>query len=270
MGYIAGDGEFVGAADHLYCGSFETGIGQVSDQRDDLSVFHYYVDANGRHLFGGRTFDEAEDFSDGVSRVVEDGVTMLIDRQGDTIVDAERRGIDAIGHHSHDMRISFKEGELWGYLSAETGDVAISPRFQEAGTYSEGLACVRELGADDYGFVDLSGDWVIPAIYAEYGFFFDGLCAVREGDADTYCYINQRGETVLEGFRDASEFTGGIAEVELCSGSSVLINCRGDHLYTLHDNEQLLDVIGDRIQIHQQIGDAYRYRYLTREGERVT
>ena len=67
--------------------------------------------------------------------------------------------------------------------SLKTGTVVINPQFDEAGSFSEGLAVVRigdyEMGK--YGFIDKTGSVVINPQFDEAGSFSDGLAAVRIG-----------------------------------------------------------------------------------------
>ena len=49
--------------------------------------------------------------------------------------------------------------ELYGYWDVCSGKVAITPRFNEAGVFSEGLACVAKDG--QYSLIDTSGQFVI-------------------------------------------------------------------------------------------------------------
>ena len=70
-----------------------------------------------------------------------------------------------------DGRIPFKSSEtgLYGYLGTQA--VAIAPRFEEAGNFSNGYALVEM--NDKYGIIDISGNLVVPAEYKEYN-CYDG------------------------------------------------------------------------------------------------
>ena len=50
--------------------------------------------------------------------------------------------------------------ERWGYID-KTGKIVINPQFDEAGTFSDGLAVVR-LG-DKFGYIDTSGKIAVSA-----------------------------------------------------------------------------------------------------------
>ena len=58
-----------------------------------------------------------------------------------------------------------KDGK-WGYID-RTGKIAVSPRFDEAGRFSEGLAPVR-LGKQR-GYADTSGDVVLRPAFGPAG-----------------------------------------------------------------------------------------------------
>lgn len=86
------------------------------------------------------------------------------------------------------------ENGLYGYIDS-TGKVIISPKYKNAGEFSEGLAPVRENGY--YGYIDETGRYVIPAVYdfAEpfyYGYaivFNDSNASIidKKGDLKTDC-----------------------------------------------------------------------------------
>lgn len=66
----------------------------------------------------------------------------------------------------------------WGYVG-RNGRELVSPRYQSARTYREGLAAVR--ANDAWGFLDLDGREVIAPRYQQVDDFRDGVAAVREG-----------------------------------------------------------------------------------------
>ena len=82
--------------------------------------------------------------------------------------------------------------------SERTGRVAIAPRFDAAGDFSDGLAAVR-IGRK-WGFIDRSGSLVIRPRFVEGDApfstkFSDGLAAVRYGDK--WGFIDRTGKVVI-------------------------------------------------------------------------
>ena len=80
----------------------------------------------------------------------------------------------------------------WGFADLK-GKEVISPRYDEAGFFAEGLAGVR-LGGK-WGFVDKTGRLVIKIQYDEAGFFSKGSAKVRIGDQ--WFFIDKSGNRVF-------------------------------------------------------------------------
>jgi hypothetical protein len=68
------------------------------------------------------------------------------------------------------------EDGRFGFID-KTGDWAIEPRFDHAGSFSEGLACV--LVDRKYGYIDKSGEFVVePVLWAAFS-FSEGMACVQ-------------------------------------------------------------------------------------------
>jgi hypothetical protein len=186
------------------------------------------------------TFLLADNFSDGMARVVVNGGPCVYhgdgpcpgtDILGFSVRDAadvppcrftfvDRRGnvlderFDNARDFSEGLAPVLKNGK-WGYID-KSGRLVIEPRFDNAQPFSEGRGLVKE--GDLYGFIDERGELVIPAKFKDAFGFSDGLAAVGslnwEGAGGLY-YIDRQGRTVIPGpFRIASHFFKGLAHVE--------------------------------------------------------
>lgn len=96
-------------------------------------------------------------------------------------------------HHSllsaQDL-IPYRIDSLWGY-SDPKGNIQITPKYQSASFYSEGLACVQKNGK--YGYIDPNGLVMINFRFDEASSFSGNRATVKQGDARS-C-INRRGES---------------------------------------------------------------------------
>jgi len=86
----------------------------------------------------------------------------------------------------------------WDFIDA-TGAIAGAPQFRLAGRLSQGLvaACV----GDKWGFIYKSGDWAITPQYDEARDFQEGLALVGIKDGAgkmSYSYIDTLGRTVFK------------------------------------------------------------------------
>ncbi|HEX4046483.1 MAG TPA: WG repeat-containing protein, partial [Elusimicrobiota bacterium] len=104
-----------------------------------------------------------------------------------------------------------KVGKKHGYIN-QARQLAIEPRFDEAGRFSEGLAAVKLDGL--VGFVDARGNMAIKHLYQEAGFFSQGLAPAELGGK--WGYIDHRGRFVIKPrFEAAREFSEDRAPVLL-------------------------------------------------------
>jgi hypothetical protein len=90
--------------------------------------------------------------------------------------------------------------------------VVISPQFESADDFSEGLAAAKTGGK--FGYIDSYGRFMIQAEYEEAWPFSEGLALAKK--AGSYGYINKRGEVVIPfRFEGAGDFVEGLGLVQL-------------------------------------------------------
>ena len=100
----------------------------------------------------------------------------------------------------------------WGYMDP-SGRTAIALEYQEAGSFSEGLAPVRKNGL--YGYIDKEGKVVIPFRFSHAESFSEGMAFVRTEDG-SQGYIGHDGEMLFrtDGYSRCFSFKEGFARVE--------------------------------------------------------
>ena len=97
----------------------------------------------------------------------------------------------------------------YGYID-KTGKMLISPQFDDAGSFFDGLAGVRT--GPKWGYIDKTGKMVISAQVDFARPFSEGLAGVRTGPK--WGYIDKTGKMVIPPqFDQASDFLGGLARV---------------------------------------------------------
>lgn len=100
-------------------------------------------------------------------------------------------------------------GDTWGFVNA-AGKLTIAPRFELAGSFSDGLARVRERGR--WGYINRHGEYVILPEFSDAKDFAQGLAPVvfRE----KWGYIDKSGRYVINSlYDDCAPFSDGLASV---------------------------------------------------------
>lgn len=184
------------------------GEGVIPIQRGD--VYDYY-DSFADRQFGG--FEQAGTFYNGMAAVSKNGKWYVIDASGekiseefvdikfdkggrfnsqDIILAAKKAGeycmydtewnvigdfrCEAIDICTKDGVIAFQKGNKWGFADAE-GNVVIEPQYEEAKSFSNGLAAVKENGC--WGFVNRDNILVIKNEFLNADYFNEaGRCMV--------------------------------------------------------------------------------------------
>ncbi|MCD7755964.1 MAG: WG repeat-containing protein [Firmicutes bacterium] len=82
--------------------------------------------------------------------------------------------------------IAYYDGSAWGFVD-RTGDVTIEPCYEDAKSFSDGVAAVCKDGL--WGFINTDGVLVIDYYFYDVGYFSDGACAVQAEEDGTWCVI---------------------------------------------------------------------------------
>lgn len=179
-----------------------------------------YYNSLGDKQFG--EYDDAGAFVDGVAAVRKNDKWFLIDNKGkevssdkyqdiilqpngthlkNGVMIAKKDGVyrfyrdgKAIGKYSDidiitdDNRIAVCKDGKWGFVDIE-GKEIIAPRFNEAKSFSNGLAAVSN--GEKWGFIDLNGNLVIDYLFYGGDYFNDeGCCMVEVGQGTTWQLIS--------------------------------------------------------------------------------
>lgn len=180
-----------------------------------------YVDKKGETVDYG-PFVQAQEFFEGlalISRGVGKPFFITKSGNGKKAFDTE---FDEAGSFSEGLAV-IRNASGKGYIDT-SGKIVISPQFEVAEGFQEGLACVGvgKYPTTKFGFIDKTGKFVInPQFsacgnYASLGGFSDGLAIVKviENGSEKLVYINKTGEIVIRPQTStACEFMNGLAPV---------------------------------------------------------
>lgn len=137
----------------------------------------------------------------------------------------------------------------FGYMN-KSGEYVITPRYNNANDFSEGLASVGiksvfTKGELKWGFIDPKGNYLIPANYDDAGDFKDGIARVNLDGK--WGYINKKGEEVIiPQFRDARDFQDGLALVKNSVDEYAYIDLRGNYVYRFEYASPAIELFKDK------------------------
>jgi hypothetical protein len=192
-GYVNRQGDLVIPVQYDFAREFSQGLARVGAGKSVK-----FLDKTGKVVID-ITDGHPEDFSEGFAPVYNffpgnDWRTRFIDQQGKTAFSTDGYVLefrDGMAVVILNMGREWKERRC-GYIDRE-GKVAITSKFVEAESFSEGLAAVRTKytsggpgKGDTWGYIDKTGRFHIEPIYNEVHPFSGGLARVHFGGALRY------------------------------------------------------------------------------------
>ena len=163
-----------------------------------------------------------------------------------------------------------KNANKYGFQDS-LGNIAISPRYDNAYAFSDNLGIVELNGK--YGYVNSKGVEVIPATFDKAESFEEGLAPVKMNGK--WGYINKTGKPIIPNkYDEGGLFDSGVAVVKI-NNKSLLIDKTGKALtqpkYSLIDlfsDGLALVAIGGRLNDEGVFGGG-KYGYINRMGVEV-
>ena len=151
-------------------------------------------------LFDGDSYI-TENISDQVeARYYRDGTCRLHDRYSDKTLSKILKYVDYYAM-TDDILTSYKDlDDKWGFISMESGEIAIPAAYTKVWDFCEGLAAVAD-GSNRVGFIDRSGELVIPMLDVDhnpgYYSFDNGIAILEAKGTGLKGAINKEGKWVL-------------------------------------------------------------------------
>lgn len=201
-----------------YVGSFSDGLALVykiiKPGKDEQSKYGF-INKKGK-LVIEMQYDLAQNFSEGLACVRKGDRSYYINTKGEIVIKLPKGA----------SSLSFSEGLAW--VKSENGKysyinkkgktvIKLSASYVGAGSFSDGLACVKKKDGDGYkyGFINKKGKIAIKAQYSHApSNFSEGLATVTD-DNYKMGYIDKKGNEVIKPQYDmAYSFSEGLALVE--------------------------------------------------------
>lgn len=204
-------------------------------------------------------FDEVQDFSEGLAAVRIEDKWGYINKKGDMIIDPEfiyarpfksgkafvntekmqpgyidRKGsFTPVDKVKSSNILTFSEGlcaiqvvgKGYGFVDEDDNKV-ITPEFDYADNFSEGLASVKVNG--NFGYINTKGKYIIKPIYEAALPFSEALAGVKTKPDNLWGFINRKGAFVVQPTYDYVQgFSEGLAPVNE-NGNWGFINTKGE------------------------------------------
>lgn len=166
----------------------------------------YYLDCTtGTEL--GAAYDNASSYQNGAAAVCQDGTWRLIGTDGTPVTETTFSGVRLFGNGDYccDDLLSASVGNSWGLYN--TDGTPVKKDFAAADMdFCLGGPVAYQDRSGLWGFIDHKGEVVLEARYQEARSFSGGLAAVYDGSR--WGFINKQGELAIAcQFRDVGYFT---------------------------------------------------------------
>ena len=211
-GYIDTAGSMVIEEQFYECGIFSEGMAHT---RKEMHGLYGYIDITGNFVIEPQ-FDRANSFNDGLARVHLNNRDGFIDPWGNFVIPPSiPAATDFSGGYA---RISSDEEDPRSYSQFidKTGQFAFQKTLHTTveSRFYEGLAVASPQAGEDWGYIDITGEFIIQPIFAWAKEFSGGLAPVRPTWGSQWGYIDRTGSMVIKPqFSTAGRFDDGIAQV---------------------------------------------------------
>ena len=156
-------------------------------------------------------FDDADDFTEGLAPVLENGKWGFINRKGKMIIAPQFRLCFAfINGHAK----ASNENNNWGLIDTE-GKFVIEPEYYDITDMGkEKVLAVKKTIGSKWQIINILKDPVSEKEFSLVRNFAEGLAPARD-ETDKWGFINAKGEWVIVPvYTNAASFSGGLAAVE--------------------------------------------------------
>lgn len=172
------------------------------------------IDKSGKKIFSENYVIARYQFHEGLIRIRPKGTVEFLNIDG-------KRPFKQVFKEAEDLReglaaVSSMETKKWGFIDSH-GKFAISPQFEDASSFSDGLAPAKLNG--QWGFINKSGEWIVEPQFENVIPFSDGRAAVSAHKK--IGFIDISGAFVIEPqYDEAASFSEGLARVVKYRSSS--------------------------------------------------
>jgi hypothetical protein len=191
-GIVDKSGKIVVPLQYECRGNYSCGLVLISQGYERYN----YVDASGK-LLNQSYYKSASSFVNGMGTLQDNnGEWYWIDNKGNIIKSLGR--FSGFGYYSDlkDDMILVSEAGMKGFLNSQ-GQEVISKKYEDAFSFSEGLAAVKQNGS--WGYIDKNGNWVTQPKFTYVVEFTNGYASVKDNNK-LYGIIDKKGNLIMQHF----------------------------------------------------------------------
>jgi len=187
-------------------------------------------------------YDAINDFTEGLAVAQDDSGFKVLNENGE-VISGTYPYIDDYSNGRASFYTILQDGKLrYGYLD-ETGNVAVRPVFEYAGSFENGRAVVR-VRDSEYAIIDRNGNILKQLKYSYVMNLSDGMAAFLPKQDGKYGYLNSKGDiAIAPSFLSVMGFREGTAVVNASDDYTVnkygLIDKKGNYLIKPQYNDIL-------------------------------
>ncbi len=209
---------------------FYDGLARVAVLDAANKIYYGFINEKGKWIIPA-TYFYASDAEDGKIIIRARTGYGVIDKKGKVIIDTMQRSV----YYNSKEKVFKAEGAGRNYCFFDKDGKQLFPyNFSWLGEASEGLAPARDATTNQYGYINMKGEWVIgpKKEYVSTKPFSEGIAAVTLTSTPAKgndIYIDKNGTQVINAYySNAGPFKNGIASVDYTG----YINKKGEKLFT--------------------------------------
>ena len=188
----------------LECDDFSYGLAVIGTAKGERDKHYGYINEEGEFVVKP-SFENAFGFTDGY------GLVKTFSREGEYFF-LNQKGDDAFGKKFQEAR-SFNEGMaavrnkewLWGFINTK-GEYIVKPKYEKADDFNDGIA--RVMQGDKWGYIDTNGNEIVIPQFTCANNFSEGFALVGQFvhyHYTQYSFIDKSGKIAFKVNREETE-----------------------------------------------------------------
>lgn len=195
------------------------------------------LDENGKFVDGGQAYKTLKSLNENLFLAKKFGKEVVLDNKHNIIFEVPEKYVDIYYQMSNGMYQVTTDTGMSGYLDAQGNEVI--PAIYHGGyefSVDSDLAFVM-IDEEKGGYINSNNEFIIPPVYEFGNVFSNGIAGVlKEG---IWFFINEKGEKISPDYAEISEFINDCAKVTLLDGRKVVVDTRGEVIFSYPEDTKI-------------------------------